>query len=543
MLYTFIFLLFSWTASITDSFNTAVLIKRNYASLFKNGYKKRNMSEYEYTAPFVNALSTLNVSQSTGDTDHIRKRPKLQSSCDFIHKLKSSVLANIQENKIVQTLRLSCVVQHAGEQYIRPFMQLMIVVLFYVLHLTVLTQNALIFPIQLFPNERGWFLSIGYDSLAGILSLVSYVYLSNTQNRQSKSSSTTWKQKIPIPSLLEEPYYENLPWSVTTCRASAWRVLASRRKIPKNPHHISVSSSEVAYDSKKATDTESMELEDLRVLEKVELITDSAKFTGLFLVIGYTLTGQIASLSEGFLSSLAGLGVPMTIAMHRSLVVLLSHLCWVFAGTSILKADLQPPFFGPDSNHREMNQKDKSWPLINKKLDSKQSKSRFWNNTTSEWFTIRWNTSWVWWAIGGYFVSTLCFNISDVLNQLILPSRIFDDAGEGVVAQLINPEMNDFLASLVGYIAPCLSAPIWEELLYRGYMLPALCLFVPFWPAVLVSGILFSVHHMSSTGFIPLWVLGMTWATIYAKCKNLWVTILIHSMWNSRVFLGGWLGL
>jgi len=92
----------------------------------------------------------------------------------------------------------------------------------------------------------------------------------------------------------------------------------------------------------------------------------------------------------------------------------------------------------------------------------------------------------VWWAIGGYFVSTLCFNISDVLNQLILPSRVFDDVGEGVVAQLINPEMNDFLASLVGYIAPCLSAPIWEELLYRGYMLPALCLFVPFWPAVLV---------------------------------------------------------
>ena len=129
------------------------------------------------------------------------------------------------------------------------------------------------------------------------------------------------------------------------------------------------------------------------------------------------------------------------------------------------------------------------------------------------------------------------------MNQYILPKQVFELASEGVVAQLINPENNDIWASIVGYIAPCISAPWWEEVLYRGFLLPTLCLFMNFWMAVGMSGILFSIHHLSTTGAIPLAILGITWATLYAKSGNLMVTILIHACWNSRVFLGSWFGL
>ena len=64
-----------------------------------------------------------------------------------------------------------------------------------------------------------------------------------------------------------------------------------------------------------------------------------------------------------------------------------------------------------------------------------------------------------------------------------------------------------------------------------------------FWLSVFVSGVIFSIHHVSTTGAIPLAILGWTWAGLYAKSGNLFVTILIHAMWNSRVFLGSWLGL
>ena len=92
------------------------------------------------------------------------------------------------------------------------------------------------------------------------------------------------------------------------------------------------------------------------------------------------------------------------------------------------------------------------------------------------------------------------FHHGSSILSVILPARVFELAGEGVVSQLINPENNDIAASLVGYIAPCISAPWWEEVLYRGFLLPALCLQMKFWPAAFVSGIVFSVHHVSTTG-------------------------------------------
>lgn len=170
---------------------------------------------------------------------------------------------------------------------------------------------------------------------------------------------------------------------------------------------------------------------------------------------------------------------------------------------------------------------------------------------------------------------------------------------------MINPEGNDVLAMAVGSIAPCLSAPWWEEVrayvrpslnsadppptsrppfpigtdqvlaavaccgwqvLYRGFLLPALYLVLPpggaavlryhlppsthasalsrpaeelTWPvsdvvmvgclscvsgglpwcvsggchhvAVVVSAVIFAAHHMSLSGMIPLATLGFLW--------------------------------
>lgn len=46
----------------------------------------------------------------------------------------------------------------------RPTMQLVTVLLFYIFHLSVLVQRSIHFPIQLVPNERGFFQSVGLDS-------------------------------------------------------------------------------------------------------------------------------------------------------------------------------------------------------------------------------------------------------------------------------------------------------------------------------------------------------------------------------------------
>lgn len=355
------------------------------------------------------------------------------------------------------------------QRHMSPLLQLVVLLGAYVIHLTVLTQHNVIFPFQLFPNDHGRYQSIGWDSIAGIVSIIVYKILQKRNNN------------LNLPPLLSSPSYRNkkkgiAPWN--------FAVSKNKKKKPMNKNNTVQ-----------------------KVLSSPRLTSSVALF---LLVVSYFLTGYIASFMELSLYALAAV-CPMTIAMHRSLVVLLGHLAWVVIGSLLLRIILRPqPFFG--------------------------GKGKWYTNQ------IR-NKTWVWWTMGGYFISSWLFNIADFLNQIVLPKEVFDTAAEGVVSQLINPENNDFLASLVGYIAPCMSAPWWEEVLYRGFILPALTLQLKFWPAVFVSGLIFSLHHVSATGAIPLAFLGWIWAIIYAKSGNLLVTILIHAMWNSRVFLGSWLGL
>lgn len=227
--------------------------------------------------------------------------------------------------------------------------------------------------------------------------------------------------------------------------------------------------------------------------------------TSVLLMVAYLASGYGAEIAEQILFLLAGSGVPLTTATTRAWKVLMGHLMWVYMGIRILRR--LNPFFP----------------------------------TKGTWLRWKWRSNWVWWTIGGYYVSALFFNISDVVNQLLLPASMFEE--ETVVSKLINPENKDPVAMAVGSIGPCVSAPVFEEVLYRGFLLPALTCFLPMWAAIPVSSVLFAVHHLNPAMVLPLATLGLIWAILYAKSRNLLVTIMIHAMWNSRVFLGSLLGL
>lgn len=227
--------------------------------------------------------------------------------------------------------------------------------------------------------------------------------------------------------------------------------------------------------------------------------------TAVLLMVAYLASGYGAVFAEQILYLLAGSGVPLTTATTRAWKVLLGHLMWVYMGIRILRRI--KPFF------------------------PKKGK----------WLRWKWKSNWVWWAIGGYYVSALFFNMADVLNQLLLPASLFEE--ETVVSKLINPEGKDRIAMAIGSIGPCVSAPVFEEVLYRGFLLPALACFFPMWVAIPASSVLFALHHLNPTMVLPLAMLGLIWAILYSKSRNLTVTILIHAMWNSRVFLGSLLGL
>ena len=411
---------------------------------------------------------------------------------------------------------------------LKPRIQFIIGLCLYIFHLRILTQHQIVFPFQLIPNDEGWFASIGLDSVAGILAFSGLLWLrkssvehvkeaSNSDNNSINDTSTI----VAVPPIWRDPTELEAPWRLMNKKKQKRKKKANRMKD-----------------------------EDGKKKEVHPRITSIIAF--MLLTVGYFSTGRFSLIFENLLYAAAGFGLPLTVPMHRSLVVLLGHLAWVVVGSAIMAGILSPkPFFGggewttSEPKKEELlilTRSNEEGTTINRKAMKKKAKEIALLRPL-RWYTNKWDTYWLWWVVGGYFVSAWLFNIADFANQIILPPYLFAEQAEGVVSQLINPENNDFLASLVGYIAPCLSAPWWEEVLYRGYLLPALGLFMGFWPSVFVSGILFSVHHLSLMGAIPLMVLGWLWAALYAKSGNILVTMLIHGMWNSRVFLGSWLGL
>ena len=263
----------------------------------------------------------------------------------------------------------------------------------------------------------------------------------------------------------------------------------------------------------------------------------TAVLTAAVLVNAYFATGRFSIFWEDTVFALSGLGFPITMPMQRSLCVLLGHLSWLLLGALLLRWLPRPPKFFQPANHEDaLVMEPKSEETAAESDETKESRPFVWFRSCRQ-------SKWLWWVIGGYFVSNWFFNIADLANQYILPESVLEDAQESVVSQLVNPEHNDWLASAVGYVAPCITAPWWEEILYRGFALAGLTQLFGYRWAVFLQGVIFSAHHMSLSAALPLAVLGWTWAVLYTKSRNLWVVVAVHSLWNSRVFLGSWLGL
>lgn len=404
---------------------------------------------------------------------HHRLRPRYRKRLAFSSLSASS--SSFDNNNQYQSKNL------------HPISQLLITICFYIFHLFVLAQHQVVFPFQLIPNEKGHFVGIGWDSIAGMLTLIAYGVARRLRKRTSgqKSIHNDGEENISSPTaacmplLFSRPNSNEAPW-----------------KLPSPSRRLAITS----------------------------LLCLAA------LVQAYFWTGRLSIFWEDIVYNLSGLGFYITAPMLRSLCVLLGHLSWVAIGSALLKWLPRPPKFFPGRRQQ-------------KTTDSESS------TTQVESPVLRWyqsniaKSNWLWWVIGGYYVSSWLFNIADGLNQYALPPQVLQDAQESIVSQLVNPEHNDVRASVVGYIAPCISAPWWEEVLYRGFCLPvaAQCLGYP--AAVVIQGIIFSAHHMSLTAALPLAVLGWTWAILYTKSRNLWTVILVHALWNSRVFIGSWLGL
>lgn len=234
--------------------------------------------------------------------------------------------------------------------------------------------------------------------------------------------------------------------------------------------------------------------------------------TTLKLMICYYLWNYISmAIDYGFLGLIA-LGAPLSRPKYYALQILFSHLTWNAMALVTLATQL-PGFFPRSSGERG-------------------------------WIRFSWRKSWLGWVGGGFYASVLLENFLFIIShaaQKYANKKPLSDyprsPGTEIVAKLTKPEDGDVVAIAIGTLLPCITGPVFEEVLNRGFLLPALHRFMPIKYALPIHAFIFGVQHRSLALLLPSTITGLLWGWLYMASGNLLVSSLIHVLWNTKVFI------
>ena len=145
------------------------------------------------------------------------------------------------------------------------------------------------------------------------------------------------------------------------------------------------------------------------------------------------------------------------------------------------------------------------------------------------WFQFKWqNGRWLAWGIGGYCVALPIVILVSLANQQIWQGQ----GGSNPILSIVL-ENRDPVAITCFFLTASIAAPLFEETLFRGFLLPSLTRYLPPWGAIGLSSLIFALAHLSLSEVLPLTTLGIVLGVVYARSRNLLSSILLHGLWNS----------
>ena len=150
-----------------------------------------------------------------------------------------------------------------------------------------------------------------------------------------------------------------------------------------------------------------------------------------------------------------------------------------------------------------------------------------------DWFPLKLKGRWYLEAI----MACVFFPLVQLLSRInlnLLPVALKFHATTHL-EQSINSQ--DPIATCLYAVAVSLCAPVWEELVFRGFLLPSLTRYLPLWAAVVGSAVVFALAHFSLQRMLPLFFLGIVIGVVFVRSRNLLTSILLHSLWNGFVFM------
>ncbi|XP_044485276.1 uncharacterized protein LOC123210850 [Mangifera indica] len=152
----------------------------------------------------------------------------------------------------------------------------------------------------------------------------------------------------------------------------------------------------------------------------------------------------------------------------------------------------------------------------------------------SDWFRFSLRGTWQFDVALGCLMFPLVNRLSQ-FNLNLLPLMPSAPVTISSVEQSIMAR--DPVAMALYAIVVSVCAPVWEEIVFRGFLLPSLTKYMPVWCAILVSSVAFALAHFNVQRMLPLIFLGVVMGLVFARSRNLLPSMLLHSLWNGFVFL------
>ena len=123
-----------------------------------------------------------------------------------------------------------------------------------------------------------------------------------------------------------------------------------------------------------------------------------------------------------------------------------------------------------------------------------------------------------------------------MLTGWLLVRLVGDPGGSNPLLELVLGSRDPLALGLLAFTAVVL-APLFEETIFRGALLPVLATRLGPLPGVLLSGLLFAMAHISVGELAPLTVLGVGLGLVRLRSGRLWPSVLMHGLWNAVTFL------
>ena len=149
-----------------------------------------------------------------------------------------------------------------------------------------------------------------------------------------------------------------------------------------------------------------------------------------------------------------------------------------------------------------------------------------------DWFKVKFFDNWIFWGFGGYLLAIPAVLLVSLINQ-----QIWQGQGGSNPLLYLAVQAQDKVALLIFFVTAAIAAPLFEEIMFRGFLLPSLTRYLSVSTSIVISGFIFAIAHLSLSEVLPLTVLGIILGIVYTRSRNILAPMLLHGLWNSGTLL------